>query len=89
MPVPKRQVSRARRDKRQSCKFIRPKPFTLCGQCAAPVNSHQLCRSCGFYKGRKVLLTKHDRVLKRAEEMAAKQAATQQAAGSGEAASAE
>lgn len=65
MPVPKRKTSKARRDKRQSCKFIRPKALTLCANCKDPLNPHQACARCGFYKGRKVFATKLDRTLKR------------------------
>lgn len=66
MPVPKRKTSKARRDKRQSCKFIRPKAFCHCSNCEAPLNPHQACLTCGFYKGKKVLTTKQDRLTARA-----------------------
>ena len=65
MPVPKRKLSRSRRDKRSASKFIRPKAFSNCKNCEAPNASHQVCDTCGFYKGKKVLETKMDRALKR------------------------
>lgn len=67
MPTPKRKLSRSRRDKRSSNKFIRPKSFFNCNNCQAPALSHQICESCGFYKGKKVLETKMDRSLKRGQ----------------------
>lgn len=74
MPVPKRKTSKARRDQRQSTKFIRPQATTSCSNCQAPLATHTACMSCGFYKGRKVLTTKLDRALKRGEERSAAQA---------------
>ena len=60
MPVPKRKTSKSRRDMRQSCKFIRPNPVSICKNCTEPIPSHQACGKCGFYKGRKVITTKTD-----------------------------
>ena len=67
MPVPKRKHSRARRDSKHACKFLRPMAVTSCAQCGAPLNTHAACFECGFYKGRKVLRTKLERSLKRGE----------------------
>ncbi|HVX01379.1 MAG TPA: 50S ribosomal protein L32 [Candidatus Babeliaceae bacterium] len=65
MPVPKRKVSRSRRDKRHATRFIRPKAIALCSNCSAPIPGHQVCDTCGFYKGKKVIETKLDRAIKR------------------------
>lgn len=67
MPVPKRKHSKARRDSRSACKFIRPKAVTACAQCSHPVSPHMVCPDCGFYKGRKIMTTKLERTLKRTE----------------------
>jgi large subunit ribosomal protein L32 len=67
MPVPKRKLSRARRDSRAACKFIRPKAFTHCTNCKETIATHVACLSCGFYKGIKVLATKNERSVKRLE----------------------
>lgn len=67
MPVPKRKTSKARRDQRSSTKFIRPQAVALCSNCQAAVNTHQACINCGFYKGKKVLVTKLERALKRGQ----------------------
>ncbi len=67
MPVPKRKTSKARRDKRSANKHIRPQAVTACANCAHPISPHQACAECGFYKGKKVLRTKIERVLKRGE----------------------
>lgn len=67
MPVPKRKTSKSRRDKRQSCKFIRPKSVISCTNCDKALSPHQACGNCGFYKGKKVLVTKTERKLKRVD----------------------
>lgn len=71
MPTPKRKTSKSRRDQRQSCKFIRPGQFAQCTNCAAPVNQHQVCGGCGFYKGRKIMVTRTERI---ARKMSARRA---------------
>ena len=67
MPVPKRKRSKARRDKRFANKGLKVQAFTSCAQCKAALAPHQACKSWGFYKGAKVLETKVERGLKRAE----------------------
>lgn len=72
MPVPKRKRSRARRDSRFANKFIKPKAFAACKECNEPIMPHQACKSCGFYKGAKVLTPKSERAAKRMEVRQAK-----------------
>lgn len=74
MPTPKRKTSKARRDQRQSTKFIRPQAITKCANCDHPLSPHQACEKCGFYKGKKVLTTKLERAIKRGEAARAKKA---------------
>lgn len=78
MPVPKRKTSKSRRDKRQSCKFIRPKAMTSCANCKDPLNPHQACMRCGYYKGRKIFATKLDRTLQRSTRRVEAPAAAEQ-----------
>ena len=75
MPVPKRKRSRARRDSRFANKGMKVKIFAQCNNCQEAVLPHQVCTTCGFYKGVKVLTTKGERSLKRAQtrEFAASQ----------------
>ena len=65
MPVPKRKRSRARRDSRFANKGIQVKAITGCSNCKEPIAPHTPCKTCGFYKGAKVLVTKADRKVKR------------------------
>jgi large subunit ribosomal protein L32 len=67
MPVPKRKTSKRRRDQRSSGKGIKPKAFSGCLTCSAPIGAHQVCKECGYYKGVKILQTKNDRMHKRAQ----------------------
>lgn len=68
MGVPKRKVSRSRRDSRATRNMaIKKGPIAACQTCQAPLSSHQACPSCGYYKGVKVLTTKRDRLHKRNE----------------------
>lgn len=67
MPVPKRKTSKKRKNQRSSTKFIRAKAFTTCSNCSVALNPHQACLNCGFYKGKKVMKTKLDRILKRGQ----------------------
>lgn len=75
MPVPKRKVSKARRDQRQSTKFIRPQAFTFCSNCELPLNTHAACLECGYYKGRKIMAGKLDKKIRKAQKMQAHHAA--------------
>ena len=79
MPVPKRKRSRARRDKRFANKGLQPKSFTECANCKEPIATHSACRSCGFYKGQKVLASKADRDVKRAQARKEKEAHAKEA----------
>jgi large subunit ribosomal protein L32 len=74
MPVPKRKTSKARRDKRSANKHIRPQAVTSCDNCQHPLATHTACGECGYYKGRKVMKTKFDRMIKRHEASDARQA---------------
>lgn len=65
MPVPKRKLSRKRRDQRSANKGLKIKTLTACQTCKAPTMPHQVCVECGYYKGSKVLRTKTDRLYTR------------------------
>ncbi len=57
MAVPKRKVSKARRDKRRSNVWKLELPgMTKCANCGEYILSHRVCTKCGFY-GKKAVLT--------------------------------
>ncbi len=73
MPVPKRKRSRARRDSRFANKGIKVLTMATCGNCKSASLPHAVCKTCGHYKGVKVLLTKTERGMKRDEIRKAKE----------------
>jgi len=54
MAVPKRKVSKARRDKRRATHKLQPVRLVVCPQCHQPKRSHHVCPTCGSYRGRDV-----------------------------------
>ncbi|MBE6789340.1 MAG: 50S ribosomal protein L32 [Ruminococcaceae bacterium] len=56
MAVPKRRVSKARRDKRRSNVWkLKAPAFSKCPQCGELKMPHRVCLNCGFYKGKEVI----------------------------------
>jgi len=80
MPVPKVKVSRSRRNKRSANKHITLHPVSECQTCRAPLAAHQACKSCGYYKGSKILRTKYERLHERGQARNTRFAAQQAAA---------
>lgn len=63
MAVPKKKVSKARRDKRRSNNSKLDMPSMMkCSnpECGAMIRSHCVCKVCGYYNGKKVLNVKKD-----------------------------
>lgn len=61
MAVPKRKVSKARRDKRRSSVWKLKTPgIVACPNCGAYRLPHRACRACGMYNGRQVLVVEED-----------------------------
>lgn len=56
MAVPKRRVSKTRRDKRRSSHWKLSLPGLIkCENCGAARLSHRACKSCGYYDGKQVI----------------------------------
>lgn len=56
MAVPKRKVSKARRDKRRNSHWKLSLPGTSkCPRCGEIKLAHRACKSCGYYKNREVI----------------------------------
>ena len=61
MAVPKRKVSKARKNKRRSNVWkISAPAFCRCPQCGELKTPHVVCKNCGYYKGSKVLTTRDE-----------------------------
>ena len=62
MAVPKRRVSKARRDKRRSNVWkMDAAALVKCPNCGELTLSHRVCPNCGFYKGRQVVTPKAEK----------------------------
>ena len=56
MAVPKRHLSKARRDKRRSNVWKLEAPALVkCSNCGSLKLPHQACGNCGYYKGEEVI----------------------------------
>ena len=55
MAVPKRKVSKARRDKRRSSHWKQEVPGLVKCECGAYRMPHRACKACGKYNGREVI----------------------------------
>ena len=56
MAVPKKKVSKARRDKRRSSVWKLELPgMTKCSKCGEYNLSHRVCKDCGSYAGKTVM----------------------------------
>jgi large subunit ribosomal protein L32 len=61
MAVPKRKVSKSRRDMRRSHHRLRTVNLGECSNCGELKLSHHVCQACGYYNGREVIPQVSDR----------------------------
>jgi large subunit ribosomal protein L32 len=54
-PLPKRKLSKGRRDRRRSQDALKAKNLVVCSNCGEMRLPHTVCPSCGFYKGREIV----------------------------------
>jgi large subunit ribosomal protein L32 len=65
MGLPKRKLSKARRDKRRTHWKISVPSLSECPRCHRLKLPHYACPFCGFYKGEKVLVLKSEKEKKK------------------------
>jgi large subunit ribosomal protein L32 len=53
--LPKRKVSKGRRNRRRAHHHLEPVPMVVCSNCGEMRLSHQVCPHCGYYKDREVV----------------------------------
>ncbi len=58
MALPKSKISRTRGRKRRTHYKMKQVGLVPCKNCNTPKIPHRVCPNCGYYKGRKVELTK-------------------------------
>ncbi|GEM86807.1 50S ribosomal protein L32 [Meiothermus granaticius] len=55
-PVPKKKVSKSRRDIRRAAVSTLTAPTLIkCANCGAQIPPHTVCPSCGYYGGKQIL----------------------------------
>lgn len=54
-PLPKRKLSKGRRDRRRSQDALQARNLVICSNCGEMRLPHTVCPSCGFYKGKEVI----------------------------------
>ena len=61
MAVPKRKVSKARRDKRRSSTWkLALHGMTTCPKCGEAVLRQRVCKACGTYAGKEIVAVDND-----------------------------
>ena len=55
MAVPKKKVSKSRRNMRRAHDALRPSAYVECPNCGEIKRPHHVCPSCGFYDNREVI----------------------------------
>ena len=59
-PLPKRKISKGRRDRRRAHDFLKARNLNTCSNCGSMRLPHTVCSECGFYKGREVVEVSRD-----------------------------
>ncbi len=54
-PLPKRKLSKGRRNRRRSHYNLKPTTLEICPQCKELKMPHRVCPNCGTYKGAQVI----------------------------------
>lgn len=57
MALPKRKISKSRRDKRRTHQKVEAPAVSTCPECGEPKLPHHACSQCGSYKGRTAVET--------------------------------
>jgi large subunit ribosomal protein L32 len=57
MAVPKKKVSKSRRNMRRAHHALAPASYVECPNCGEQKRPHHLCAACGHYDGREVVAT--------------------------------
>ncbi|MBI9035752.1 MAG: 50S ribosomal protein L32 [Bacteroidales bacterium] len=55
VPLPKRKISKGRRDRRRAHDGLKFSNLVTCNNCGEMRLPHTVCSSCGYYQGREVI----------------------------------
>lgn len=53
--LPKRKISKGRRDRRRNHHKLKPIQLVACDNCGEMKRPHTVCQACGHYKGREII----------------------------------
>lgn len=72
MAVPRHSHTRSKTGKHRMHLFIKPQALSACQKCGKAILPHQVCRYCGYYKGKQIVnvlakLSKKDQKAKEKE----------------------
>ena len=59
-PLPKRKISKGRRDRRRAHDGLKAINLAQCPNCGEMRKPHHVCPHCGYYKGREVVSVDRD-----------------------------
>jgi large subunit ribosomal protein L32 len=69
MAEPKKRLTRSRSGNRQSHDALKATSLINCSNCKAKIKPHTVCKNCGFYRDKKVLTLKDEKIsAKKTEE---------------------
>jgi large subunit ribosomal protein L32 len=54
-PLPKRKLSKGRRDRRRAHDALTARNLTTCSNCGQMRLPHRVCPNCGYYQGREIV----------------------------------
>ncbi len=57
MAVPQRRTSKMRKNKRRAHDAMTPKSPSVCTHCSQRKVPHRICSHCGYYNGRRIIVT--------------------------------
>lgn len=55
VPLPKRRISKGRRDRRRAHDALKAMNLVQCNNCGEMRLPHTVCPSCGYYQGREII----------------------------------
>jgi large subunit ribosomal protein L32 len=59
-PLPKRKISKGRRDRRRAHDSLTAANLVQCSNCGEMRLPHTVCSKCGFYQGREIIEVKKE-----------------------------
>lgn len=58
--LPKHKVSRHQRGNRRREQVLKAPTLVICSNCGDLMQNHRVCKTCGYYRGRQVIVVRDD-----------------------------